>query len=274
MADNHWSDLLARSISAALVAGEQILEVYQSDFDVELKTDQSPLTLADRRSHAVIVEYLKATGIPILSEEGRQMAYEERRPWKALWIVDPLDGTKEFVKRNGEFTVNIALVEDGRPRLGVVYAPVHDLLYFSAPSVGAYRLKAARDNNSPPMSAEFMATAEQLPHPLPTDVYYVVASRSHLTPDTQQFIDRLREQHPRMELVSRGSSLKLCLVAEGSAHIYPRFAPTMEWDTAAGHAVVSGAGGQVIDAHQKTELVYNKPDLLNPYFIVLRENEI
>ncbi len=238
----------------AVEAGRAILAVYDGPIAVVTKDDRSPLTEADRAAHRVIAAGLArlAPDIPILSEEGRPVPYGERRHWHRLWIVDPLDGTKEFIKRNGEFTVNIALVERGAPVVGVVYAPVPDLLYWSLRGAGAWR----RTGNGPaaPIRVRDQAPARGLT---------VVQSRSHPSPDLAAYMAGL----PVAETLSRGSSLKLCAVAEGAADLYPRLGPTMEWDTAAGHAVVEGAGGAVRTPAGQP-LRYNKPDLLNPHFIV------
>jgi 3'(2'), 5'-bisphosphate nucleotidase len=261
-------------IDAVLDAGREILAVYDTEFTVTHKADDSPLTLADERSHAVLSASLKTTAIPILSEEGRQIPFEERCRWDRLWVVDPLDGTKEFVSRNGEFTVNVALVDQGRPILGVVFAPVPDLLFFAAAGVGAFRITdaAAVLTVLPDRTESLAEMGRRLPLDDSPRTLKIVASRSHLNAATAAYIDGLRRRHPDLETVSRGSSLKLCLVAEGSAQVYPRFAPTMEWDTAAGHAVVAAAGGRVQVAETGLELGYNRRDLLNPAFIALAAN--
>jgi 3'(2'), 5'-bisphosphate nucleotidase len=260
------NQLLATSIDAALAAGKAIMAIYddpKSDFEVELKSDSSPLTVADRRSHEVIMSYLETTPYPILSEEGKATPYSVRKSWRTLWIVDPLDGTKEFIKRNGEFTVNIALVSQGSPVLGVIYVPVTGMLYYGAQGVGSFRVRA----DGQPDAASLMDDADKLPIRLSSDRLRVVASRSHMNADTQTFIDSLRSIHSNVELVTSGSSLKICRIAEGSAHIYPRFAPTMEWDTAAGHAIALFAGKNLYKDDSSDQLEYNKPDLLNPWFI-------
>lgn len=257
--------MINKIIDAALRAGHAIMDIYthpDTDWQVERKADNSPLTLADKRSHQIIAEALKNTNIPLLSEEGAHLPYDERKVWKRLWIVDPLDGTKEFLKRNDEFTVNIALVEKGVPVMGVVYAPAKHLLYYGEKGKGAYAAIVNGDEE-----------IENL-HAIPTKEAYldrpyrIVASRSHLSAETESFINDLRKQHPDLEMVSAGSSLKICLVAEGKADVYPRLAPTMEWDTAAGHAVVLAAGKEVVYAADGAPLHYNKEDLHNPYFIV------
>lgn len=263
---------VVRTIRAALQAGDAILEVYDSEFAVEHKEDRSPLTLADKRSHEIIATNLGPTNIPILSEEGREIPYDERRKWERSWVVDPLDGTKEFVKRNGEFTVNIALVENGRPILGTIYVPVTGLLYFALKGTGSYRIADARemqDTLSMETTVEkLVERAEKLPAPGGTRPFTVVGSRSHMSTETEEYIDKLKKTHGEISVASRGSSLKLCMVAEGAADIYPRFAPTMEWDTAAGQAVVEQAGGKVLQTNEIDSLAYNKEDLLNPWFVV------
>jgi len=249
--------LLTNIIDISKQAGDAIMTVYNSDdFNVQLKSDDSPLTKADIAANDIIVAALtKLTpDIPILSEESAKAPYETRKHWTKFWLVDPLDGTKEFVKRNGEFTVNIALIENGNPILGVVYAPVLDTTYSAANGIGAFKQEA----NKP---AQEIKTADYRNQKLK-----VVASRSHAGPDLQAFLDKLGDY----DVISMGSSLKLCLVAEGAAHLYPRLGPTMEWDTAAAHAVVNAAGGQVENL-EKEPLQYNKENLLNPYFMVVAE---
>ncbi len=250
-------------------AGIAILEVYHADFAVEHKDDKSPLTLADRRSHEIIVKGLtgcEGMNIPILSEEGKSTPFKERRGWELFWLVDPLDGTKEFIKRNGEFTVNIALIQSGRPVLGVIYLPVRNVFYFGAEGIGSFRLAASLHDDTSSFDA-VVAQAKELPYNEPTAWITVAGSRSHMSPETESYIAELRRQHGNVEFISAGSSLKFCLVAEGRAQVYPRFAPTMEWDTAAGQAIVEGAGGTVLEYGRDISLGYNKRELLNPWFI-------
>lgn len=254
------------SIKAALEAGKEILEVYQSsDFQVETKDDKSPLTLADKKAHNAIVKHLETTEIPVLSEEGKHLSYDIRKNWKQLWIVDPLDGTKEFIKRNGEFTVNIALIENQVPILGVIYIPVLETLYFASKEIGSFKIENIKDYIS---LNELIEKAEKLPIKQERENFVVVGSRSHMNEETEQFIKKLKLEHKNIEFLSRGSSLKFCMFAEGKADIYPRFAPTMEWDTAAGHAIVSFMGGNIKVANTQEELKYNKENLLNTWFIV------
>ncbi len=265
--------MILEVINTALKAGKEIIGIYEDNFSVQYKDDRTPLTEADRRSHKVIAEGLEriSPNIPILSEEGKDIPYEKRKSWKRFWLVDPLDGTKEFIKRNGEFTVNIALIEDRKPTLGVVYAPALNLLYFAQKDKGAYRLKVEEDA----LTKEDLKEAERLPlyrNSNPEKVLRVVASRSHMNEETRNFIERLRNRTEKVETLSIGSSLKICLVAEGKADIYPRLGPTMEWDTAPAHAVALESGCEVhaYENGLSETLTYNKENLLNPHFIVFR----
>ena len=264
-----YDELLHIAIRAALEAGHDIMTIYDgpdADFGIERKADNSPLTRADKAAHRRIMTYLESTDIPVLSEEGAHLPYSIRCSWKRLWIVDPLDGTKEFIKRNGEFTINIALVENGTPVLGVIYVPVKQELYYGlAPSL---TLPESFDKVIPSSIKVIAPSLTKSSEKESTRPFTCVASRSHLSPETEAFINNLRREHPDLELISSGSSLKICLVAEGKADIYPRHAPTMEWDTAAGHAIVLAAGHTMVDATTGEPLTYNKPDLHNPWFIV------
>lgn len=264
------TEILDLAIRAAIHAGEEIMTIYTdpaSDFGIERKSDNSPLTIADKRSHEVIMNYLEKTVFPILSEEGKHLPFEERQQWETLWIVDPLDGTKEFIKRNGEFTVNIALVNNGIPMLGVIYLPVKRILYFGAKNTGSFRMEIPSDYHVDQFS-DFSKVATRLPLVFENKPFRIVASRSHCSDETKAFIENLEKEHGTAELVSSGSSIKICMVAEGTADIYPRFAPTMEWDTAAGHAIALYAGKQIYQQDNIHPLTYNKENLLNPYFIV------
>lgn len=255
------------AIEAAVEAGKAILEIYHSgDFDVSLKGDDSPLTRADLASHEVIMQHLIGTGIPVLSEEGRDMPFSERSGWSELWIVDPIDGTKEFIKRNGEFTVNIALARDGVPVLGVIYVPVTGELYVGVEGEGAH--KALWPAGEPRDVQTAMDAAEAMPMEKGDRPFTAVASRSHMSPETEEFIATLRREHGDVALISKGSSLKLCMVAEGKADCYPRFAPTMEWDTAAGQAICMAAGFDVVDQTTGETMRYNREQLLNAWFLV------
>ncbi|MFZ0611892.1 MAG: 3'(2'),5'-bisphosphate nucleotidase CysQ [Desulfobacterales bacterium] len=279
---NGADGLLVKAIEAALRAGQVIRDVYHSEFAVEHKADNSPLTRADRLSHELLTAALKESGIPILSEEGREIPYKDRQAWERLWIIDPLDGTKEFVKRNDEFTVNIALVEFGRPKIGVVYAPVLDRLYFAGGNFGARKI------DRPPVPAESGGTdgkkrdganslesrlqqAARLPiGDRPLKPFIIVGSRSHANPDLEKIVEQKRREHGQVQLITAGSSLKICMVAEGAADLYPRLGPTCEWDTAAGQAVAESAGAKLLDYNTGAPLTYNRSDLINPWFVVRR----
>jgi len=247
-------NLLPTAITAAEAECQEILEIYNSgDFQAEVKGDNSPLTVADKRAHLKIVEILESTNLPILSEEGKEIPYEVRKAWEYFWMIDPLDGTKEFIKRNGEFTVNIALIHKNKPVLGVVAVPVTGEVFYGAGSSGAF-LKQ-RDN--------IQTLDKRQPADLKAKGLRVVASRSHMNEETQRFIDALNQP----TLVSSGSSLKFMLLINGKADVYPRYAPTMEWDTAAAHAIINSAGLKVFQLNSQTELQYNKENLLNPSFL-------
>lgn len=266
----NYSNYLYVAIRAAIDAGNAIMNIYTdpaSDFGIERKADNSPLTKADKAAHKLIVNALSVTPFPVLSEEGKDIPFAERSLWETFWMVDPLDGTKEFIKKNGEFTVNIALINNGTPVLGVIFVPVRKELYFSADSLGAFKM-ANIDCVLQPSMDEITQKATRLPVSTGHQGIVVVASRSHQSQETTEFIENLRKQGQPVTLISSGSSLKICLVAEGSADIYPRFAPTMEWDTAAGHAIAKGAGCDVFHIDCRTPLKYNKEDLHNPWFVV------
>ncbi len=259
------SKLVKIAAEASIYAGEEILKVYESDdFQIVSKADNSPLTLADKNAHNKIMSYLKKTEIPVLSEEGQHLPYKERKKWSCFWLVDPLDGTKEFIKRNGEFTVNIALIKKQIPVAGVIYVPVTKTLYFADIESGAFKIDEIPSTEYENMT-ELMKYAHKLPLPKKNRPYTVVGSRSHMNDETKTYFNKLKKEYGDIEIISRGSSLKLCMIAEGKADIYPRFGPTMEWDTAAGHAIVSAAGGTVTKIND-TLLLYNKKNLLNPFF--------
>lgn len=277
--------LLRTALLASLEAGEEIMHIYtdpKQDFGIEKKADNSPLTLADKASHQVIMRHLLTTDIPVLSEEGQHLPYEHRETWERLWVVDPLDGTKEFIKKNGEFTVNVALVEHGSPVMGVVYVPATRMLYYGIVGEGAWKCVVPTLSDglpAPENLADFLSLCGQseqespfggiaLPVEGEHDVFTIVASRSHMSSETQAYIQEMEQLHGRVKTVSSGSSIKICLVAEGVADAYPRYAPTMEWDTAAGDAVARAAGKVVTSAETGKPLVYNKPDLHNPWFLV------
>ena len=247
--------LLDTAIKGAIEAGNAIMAVYQSDsIDYEKKSDLSPLTLADKRSHEIILEKLKETGINVLSEESDKISYDQRKDWGRYWLVDPLDGTKEFIKKNGEFTVNIALIENNIPSLGVVYCPVTDILFWNDVERKVYK----KENNKVVEIRKRVSVNDNDKN------LRVVVSRSHINDETNNYIKKLNEP----KLISCGSSLKFLYIADNKADIYPRFGPTMEWDTAAAHSILSALSIQVINLDTGRELSYNKENLLNPYFII------
>jgi 3'(2'), 5'-bisphosphate nucleotidase len=274
---NDYRDLLPAycpgAVLAAYDAGEAIMAAYDGELDIEYKADQSPLTVADKRSHQIIMSRLQAQwDLPVLSEESEELPYDQRRHWRDFWLLDPLDGTKEFIKHNGEFTVNIALIHDGRPVLGIVYSPVLGLFYLGAEGAGARLLRRGEHFQDRDDLVNALSNCHSLP-PLPNAArtnqpLRVVASRSHSNQATEDFIAALEKEHGAVELLSIGSSLKLCLVADGSAALYPRIAPTMEWDTAAAQAVCEAAGCRVLDFNDGKPLRYNKMNLTNPFFVV------
>jgi 3'(2'), 5'-bisphosphate nucleotidase len=261
-------DLLFYAIQAAIAAGDSILEVYrQEEIGTVSKVDKSPLTQADLASNAILMEYLGNTGIPIISEEIKNESYRNRKDWEECWIIDPLDGTKEFINRNGEFTVNIALLTDGKLQLGIIYVPVTGVLYFTNSTMSAAYRYDYKDG-LPEFEELLEKSVPLLPHKR-EDVLKIVGSKSHMNEATLAFIENLKTKTDREVIIeSVGSSLKFCLVASGVCEVYPRFGPTMEWDTAAGQAICEAVGLQVLDAKTHLALQYNKEDLYNPFFIV------
>ena len=255
------SDLIDLAQTAAIKAGNEIMNVFNnSEFSVKLKSDSSPLTIADQRAHKVIAEYLKATKIPVLSEEGEVRNFSVRRKWELFWLVDPLDGTKEFINRNDDFTVNIALIRNQAPIGGVVYVPVTKYLY-RADNNGSFRGIVQDKDYS-------LCDVQKLPIVTNRGNFVVVRSRSHMSAETETFIQSLDTNGKPIEVKSKGSSLKICMVAEGNADVYPRLAPTMEWDIAAGHAIANFAGKTVCQYPGNKPIQYNKENLLNPWFVV------
>ncbi|MDA3910234.1 MAG: 3'(2'),5'-bisphosphate nucleotidase CysQ [Bacteroidales bacterium] len=254
-------------LKTAVDAGNAILQIYNHEnFEVELKSDNSPLTKADKKAHDIIVDALKKTEIPVLSEESEDKAFETRKNWERFWLVDPLDGTKEFIKRNGEFTVNIALIEKGIATAGIIYVPVSRELYFGISKQAAYKIVISEETNLENLFASF-TESQQIKVQNAKDKLTIVGSRSHKSEETTAFISEI-EKHFNTEMLSRGSSLKICMIAEGKAQLYPRFAPTMEWDTAAGHAIAVAAGAEIINWETGKALQYNKKNLRNPWFLV------
>ncbi len=266
-------NLCGIAINASLEAGKAILRHYNGKYSVEYKEDKSPLTSADNTSHKIIVDCLKNTNIPILSEEGRLIPYEERKKWKRFWLVDPLDGTKEFINHNGEFTVNIALIEESRPVIGIIYVPVSYTLYFAIEIEGSFRLILNSSDLITLPTNDFMAyrkSADKLPLHEERPVT-IVGSRSHQNPENIRLINSITNHYTNFQVVNAGSSLKFCRIAEGSADYYPRIGPTMEWDTAAGDAIARFSGAMVMQYNSDTPLRYNKENLLNPDFLVVSE---
>ncbi len=262
-------DLIEIAIKASLDAGKVIMEVYDSVIEVEYKDDKSPLTEADKKANDIINTYLLPTQIPIISEENKQTEYDIRKNWDMCWVVDPVDGTKEFIKRNGEFTVNIALVKQGKPILGIIYVPAIKTIYY-ANVLENTASKTILNTHDESVKYVFESAIKLQPKALNSNPFEVVGSRSHMSQETLDYVEGLKSVGKNVEIVSKGSSLKFCLVAEGNADVYPRFAPTMEWDTAAGQAICNAVGVDVISNETNKSLLYNKENLLNPWFLVSR----
>ena len=254
---------LKSAIKASIEAGKKILEIYHSDqFEAEIKKDSSPLTKADKTSHNTIVKELSKLSLPILSEEGAEIDYSIRKKWSKFWLIDPLDGTKEFIKKNGEFTVNIAFIENQITVLGVVYTPVTRELYFAEKDFGSFKIESIEKFDQLSLKQAINLAESGVPKD-----YTIVISRSHLNKETTDYITEKKQKFKEILLKQFGSSLKICKVAEGKAHCYPRLGPTMEWDTAAAHAVVKYSGKSLVNFNSKDELTYNKESLLNPFFV-------
>lgn len=264
------TDNLITAIKASLEAGKVIMQVYNNAFDVEIKDDNTPLTEADKRANKIINSYLLNTKFPIISEENKQTDYQYRKNWTTCWIVDPVDGTKEFVKRNGEFTVNIALVTNGKPELGVIYVPATKIIYIANVNTKE-AFKSQLDSHNASLEEVFNSAKKLQPKVKKSHQIQVVGSRSHMNQETMDFVETIKKEGKEVEIISKGSSLKFCLVAEGLADLYPRFAPTMEWDTAAGHAICNALGIDVISQETNQPLLYNKENLLNPWFLVSKK---
>lgn len=250
--------MIQQIIEIAVAAGNAILEIYSQDFNVEIKSDNSPLTVADKQANEIIVVGLKKidSTIPIISEENKLTDFSERKNWTRCWMVDPLDGTKEFIKKNGEFTVNIALVENGIPILGVVHVPAQNITYYAEAGNGSFKIV---DQQTKQLHIRKLAE---------DSVLKIVGSRSHQTPELLEYVEQQKKSFSAVDFVAAGSSLKFCLLADGKADVYPRLGPTMEWDTCAGQIVATEAGATVLRFDNQQPLLYNKENLLNPYFIV------
>ncbi len=270
------NDLLLTAIRTAYKAGKAIFDIYNSSWETSLKTDLSPLTTADLRSHEVIIAGLNPTGIPVLSEEGDEVTSGTRMNWKQYWLVDPLDGTKEFINRNGEFTVNIALMIGNLPVAGVIYLPVAGILYFGSKNLGSFRIEQplTGEDMLEDTFSDLLQQSTKLPAIINSGPLIVLASRSHLSSETAEIIRRIEQRNKDFRLLSAGSSLKFCRLAEGSADFYPRFGPTMEWDTAAGQAIAENSGIKVLTWPEMHVMRYNKSSLLNPWFIAFNPERI
>ncbi|GAB1258578.1 3'(2'),5'-bisphosphate nucleotidase CysQ [Aurantivibrio plasticivorans] len=260
-------DLVDQVVSLTHDAGKAILDIYQQDFDVEQKSDDSPVTAADLAAHKILVAGLRGMTpqIPVLSEEEEMPSFAERGSWGVYWLIDPLDGTKEFINRNGEFTVNVALIENGEPVLGVVYVPVKEVTYAGSKRLGAKKIVAGESK-----SIRVRSLSERQQQQLPVEL---VASRRHGAEAVEQLMAKLQPLFSSVETKDMGSSLKLCLVAEGEADLYPRLALTSEWDTAAAQAVVEAAGGTVVDVDFNLLRYNTKDDILNPFFYVIGDTD-
>jgi 3'(2'), 5'-bisphosphate nucleotidase len=260
------------AIEAAINAGKEILKIYETDFFVETKSDNTPVTLADKAASDSIILALTPTNIPIISEEEAILDYEIRKNWPRVWLVDPLDGTKEFVKRNGEFTVNIALIENKQPVIGVIYSPVSKDLYFAALNYGSFKVDGPsvlveKSKGDSDLVENLKKLGVKLPNQKLPKTYTVVASRSHLSKDINQHIDKLKNLYGAVDVINVGSSIKQCWVAEGKAHEYMRLGTTMEWDTAAGQCILEQSGSQLLDLETSLPMRYNKENMKNSFFI-------
>ena len=263
--------LLVNAYNAAIRAGARIIDIYtgDADFTVDIKSDHTPITIADRDAHELIKKYLSQTRVPLLSEEGRDLLYEERRNWDLFWMVDPLDGTKEFLKGNGEFTVNIALMHNNEPYIGVIYVPYIHKIYFALKGAGCYlKTDVEPDHEALFDLPQIWSDTTRLPLcDKANEPIRIAVSRSHNTDETFEHIARIKAVHPAAEIVEQGSSFKFCLLAEGTVEIYVRTSNTYEWDTAAGEIILSEAGGVVEPFDGGAGLQYNKISLHNPHFV-------
>ncbi len=258
-----YNTLIKKGIEAALAGGNEILNIYKSqNLGVEIKKDNSPVTLADKHSSKAILDVLYTTGIPIICEEEKIPPYEVRSKWEYLWMIDPLDGTKEFIKQNGEFCVCIGYIEDNNPILGIIYIPTTQEIFYGGKDIGSFKMM--KNQFKPDFKVEngTKLFKKQANNPL-----IVTGSRSHGSEETELYFNQLKAKHPKLTFLKVGSAIKFCRLAEGKVDLYPRFQLCMEWDTAAGHAIINGIGKEVFYVNKKTPLVYNKEDLYSPYFI-------
>jgi len=262
-----FNSLAEIALNAAVAGGREVMTVYrQDDFKIQIKADVSPVTIADINSQQAIIDHLVMSNLPVLSEEGDEIPYPIRKNWQQLWVVDPLDGTKEFIARNGEFAINIALVDGHQPILGIILHPVEATVYIGEPEVGLVVLKLPDDWVDSVCHYE-ISELDVLSNNIEPIDFTAVVSKSHFNTSTNWFMDKAREQFGSIDTVHIGSALKQCLVASGAAHFYPRIGPTKEWDTAAGHALVKSVGGNILVYPDYEELTYNREDLTNPSFI-------
>jgi len=254
------SKLVNTALVAVVEASEKIMDIYQRDFERTKKIDGSPVTEADFASSEILREHLQTTDIPITGEERKKASFEERKKWDYCWCIDPLDGTKEFIKGNGEFVINIALIKNHKPSFGLIASPVNKNIIFGSPATGAFSCNFS-EINKPALWSKL----EPLP-PIEIPIT-IISSRSHYTGDILSLIHRIEEHYNKFESIKMGSALKFFHLVRGMADVYPRFAPTMEWDIAAGHAIFNAVGGEIIALENGKPLVYNKSNLMNPYFI-------
>lgn len=269
-----FAELFQTAFNAAIDAGKRILEIYNSsdDFHVSMKSDNSPLSSADKEAHDIIKNALIPLRIPILSEEGRDLQFEERKAWDILWIVDPLDGTRQFIQKRDEFTVNIALVTEGCPMFGIIYAPAKGEMYFGIKKAGSYKMKITNESPQSFTLAEITELAEKMPsNNNSNNKYVVLVSFYHVNQETLEFIDDAKKTHLNVEVKKVGSSLKMCMLADGIGDVYIRCTNTYEWDTAAAQAIMEGVGWNIYSLDSDNPLTYNKESLLNPYFICKKD---
>ncbi|MCD6068834.1 MAG: 3(2),5-bisphosphate nucleotidase [Bacteroidetes bacterium] len=273
----NYNELLYAAIQASVKAGKCIERIYQNPFEVEYKSDSTPVTIADKEANAIIEKELEAFGVPVLGEEGEHFIYDKRKNWDHIWIVDPLDGTKEFINRNGEFTVNIALSENNQTVIGVIFSPVFKDLYFAANGLGSFKLDKhvyiENINRFTSLSLEeIIRLSVKLPLQALPKAHTIVASRSHPNIETKKFVQERKQEQGDVQSIYTGSSIKMCLIAEGKAHEYPRYGRTMEWDTCAGHCILKNAGGEIISLEDNLPLRYNKENIENPNFLAFRKS--
>jgi 3'(2'), 5'-bisphosphate nucleotidase len=264
-----FTELFQSAFRAAIIAGKRILEIFNAeDFQVSMKSDNSPLSSADKEAHEIIKHLLLNSRIPILSEEGRDMQFEERKSWDILWIVDPLDGTRQFIQKREEFTVNIALVVGGNPLFGVVYAPAIGDMYFGIKDMGSFKIAIENRDLQTYSFRQIITESKKLdPSSKTTGKYTILASYNHVNKETLEYIANMRKTYPDVEVKKVGSSLKMCMLADGIGDVYVRYTDTYEWDTAAAQTILEGVGWSINALDTNEPLTYNKESLLNPYFI-------